>query len=210
MNDILNTLHWRYAVKVFDSSKKVSKENIDLILESARLSPSAYGLEPWKFFVVENEELRKKIREVGYDQTKITDASHLIIITYRTDAKEKMCNELMDRIKKTRGVNDDDVASYKQMIDGDFTWRDEANVNSWMKSQAYISVGFMLETAALLGIDAGPMEGFNTDSVDEILGLKEKNLHSTVMIAFGYRGDDSYANLAKVRKDKEDVVEWIT
>lgn len=97
MQEILSALKWRYATKVYDSSKRVSDEDIRTILESGRLSPSAFGVEPWKFIVVENPEIRAQLRAVGFDQPKITDASHLVVIARRTDARERITQELIDR-----------------------------------------------------------------------------------------------------------------
>src|SRR4051812_16590220 len=99
---ILEALNWRYAVKTFDASKKVAEEDVQTILESGRLAPSSIGLEPWKFIVVKNDELRKKIRAVGYDQSKITDASHLVIVAHRTDGAA-LPGELIARTAQAQG-----------------------------------------------------------------------------------------------------------
>ena len=206
---ILSALHWRYAVKAFDSSKKVSDDDIHTILESARLSPSSIGLEPWKFIVVKNLELREKIKAAGYGQTKITEASHLIVIAHRTDA-DALPAELNDRTSKAQGKLEEDLAQLKGMSEGAVAGHSEPiNRDGWLASQTYIPLGIMIETAALMGIDTGPMEGFNPQQVDEILGLKEKNLTSNSMLAIGYRGEDPYATLPKTRRSFEEVVEII-
>lgn len=205
--DIINALNWRYATKVFDPSKKVSDENIHTILESGRLAPSSFGIEAWKFIVVKNTELREKIKTVGYMQGQITDASHLVVVARRTDA-EALSGELMDRISKTRGTPLEELAGYKGMIDGRIaSFANTDAKDGWIASQAYIALGTMIETAALLGVDAAPMEGFDPSQVDEILTLTEKNLKSTVLLAIGYRGEDSYALAPKTRRVFEEVVE---
>jgi nitroreductase len=199
--EITKALEWRYAVKTFDTDKKVSDSDLHTILESARLAPGTIGLEPWKFIHVKNPEVRAKLRAVGYDQTKITDASDLIVIAYRTD-RENLAGELIERTAKAQGKTAEELAGLAQMAEGGAARAD-------LKAQTYIALGMMIETAALLGVDGGPMEGFDNAQVDEILGLKAKNLASTSMLALGYRGDDAYASLPKTRRAFDDVVEVI-
>jgi len=206
---ILKALNWRYAVKVFDPSKKITEEELKTILESGRLSPSSIGIEPWKFIVVENKELREKLRAASYDQSKITDASHVIIIARRTDVRENIANELIERTAETHKVKHEDLTGLRQMAEGGIARHDDPSLDVWARSQTYIPFGIMIHAAALLGIDAGPMEGFNNEQVDEILGLKEKNLKSTTILTLGYRGEDPAAERPKVRRKFEDVVEFI-
>ena len=206
--EIIKALKKRYAVKTFDKDKKVSDENLKTILESGRLTPSSIGLEPWKFIVVENKELREKLRAVSHDQTKVTDASHIIVITYRTDAKQ-LVSELIERTAKSRNQNMEELAPLQKRYEGMMENMSEEAQKTWIKSQAYIPLGIMTETASLLDIDNCPMEGFDGAEVDKILNLAEKNLSVATILAIGYRGDDPYAKLAKVRRDYDDVVEII-
>lgn len=209
IQEILNALNWRYATQVFDPQKRVSPEEMRAILEAARLAPSPYGVEPWKFLVIENPEVRAKLREVGFGQPKITDASHLVVVARRTDVREHIAQELIQRCAKQQGVDPSTLDGLKNMVEGSLTGKTDAEVDTWVRSQTYIPLGIMIETAALLGIDAGPMEGFMPAGVDEVLGLKEKNLTATSMIAFGYRGEDSAAKRPKVRRVFEEVVEFV-
>lgn len=207
---IIKSLKWRYATKVFDSSKIVSEDDINTILESARLSPSSIGIEMWKFIVVKNKELREKLREVSYNQPQITDASHLIIITYRTDAIENMTKERISRTAKIQNVEEDSLVGLRTMLEGSIAQKSkDGTLDSWIKSQTYIPLGIILETAALLDIDACPMEGFLPEKVDEILGLKDKNLKSSTMLTVGYRGIDEMSEYPKVRREFGDVIEFI-
>ncbi len=199
--EITKALHWRYAVKTFDTEKKVSDTDLRMILESGRLAPSGIGLEPWKFIVVKNPEVRAKLRTVGYDQTKITDASHLVVITYRTDATV-LPAELIARTGLAQSKTAEDLAGLMQMATNTAAHAD-------LKAHSYIPLGIMIETAALMGIDTGPMEGFDPIQVNEILGLKEKNLAVATMLAIGYRGDDAYASLPKTRRPYDEVIEVI-
>lgn len=209
-HEILKALNWRYAVKIFDSSKMVSEDDIHTILESARLSPSSDGIEMWKFFVVKNKNIRIKLREVGYDQSKITDASHLIVITYRTDSVENLAKERIERTAKIQNDDPSQLIEFKTRLDNTIAQKEKAGtLESWVKAQSYIPLGIMIETAALLDIDAGPMEGFQPEKVDEILNLKDKNLKSVTMLTLGYRGDDPASRRPKVRRDFDDVVEEI-
>jgi nitroreductase len=201
---IIDAMNWRYAGKVFDTTKQVTEEDLHTILEAGRLSPSVYGMEPWNFIVVKNKELRKKLREASYDQSKVTDASYIIVIATRTDATN-VADELVERTAKSQGKSTEDLHGFSQMVHGSVTSHGES-ASLWLAHQSYIPLGIMIETAALLGIDSGPMEGFDAHQVDEILQLKEKNLHATTMLALGYRGEDSYLKLPKVRRPFEEAV----
>lgn len=208
--EIVNALQWRYAVQVFDKTKKVSDADLKTILEAGRLSPSSYGLEMWQFIVVENPDVRKKMRVSGYDQPKITDASHLIVIAYRTDAAEKAASERIARTSKITGAPEASLKDFRGMLDGAITmWSKMGALESWIKAQAYIPLGTMMEAASLLKIDNAAMEGFDANAIDEILGLKAKNLHTTTMLALGYRGDDETAKRPKVRRPFEEVVTFV-
>jgi nitroreductase len=208
--EILKALNWRYATKIYDSSKTVSEEDLHTILESARLSPSSNGVEMWKFIVVENKEIRSKLREAGYGQPKITDASRLIVITYRTDSAGNLTKERIERTAKIQNEKPSDLEGLKTMLDGSVAQKiKDGSLECWVKAQAYIPLGIMIETAALLGIDGGPMEGFQPEKVDDILNLKEKNLKSVTMLALGYRGEDPASSRPKVRREFDEVVEFV-
>lgn len=203
--EILEALNWRYGVKSFDSRKKVTEEDLRTILESARLAPSSIGIEPWKFILVENPELRAKLGAAAYNQSKVTEASHLVVIARRTDA-HNLADELIARTAKIHGKTEAELAGLKGMATGALGRPAEA-LEVWLGAQTYIALGMMIVTAALLGVDTGPMEGFDKAQVDEILGLKEKNLAAQSMLAIGYRGKDPYAGLARVRREYAEVVE---
>ncbi len=206
MNDIIKALNWRYAVRVFDPAKKVSDEDVQIILESGRLAPSSFGIEPWKFIVVKNPEIRVKLRAASYDQPKVTDASHLIVIARRTDARSAMTPELVDRTVKAQSVDPSMLEGLKNMVDGFIAGQTDASLDAWVMGQVYIPLGVMVTTAAQLGVDSGPMGGFNPVEVDAILDLPSQNLTSTVMLALGYRGEDPAAVRPKVRRAFADAI----
>lgn len=209
MQDILSALEWRYAVKVFDAAKKVSEADLHTILESGRLAPSSSGIEPWKFIVVENPEVRTALRAASYDQSKVTDASHVIVIARRTDMRENIANELITRASEIQHVTPESLAGWRQMVEGGVNRRNDAELDAWASAQTYIALGMMMETAALLRVDACPMEGFVGSQVDTILGLSEQHLAATTMLALGYRGEDPAAERPKVRRTIDDAVSFI-
>ncbi len=204
---ILEALNWRYATKIFDPTKKVSAENLHVILESARLAPSSIGIEPWKFIVVENTELRSKLRAAAYDQPKVTDASQIIVVAYRTDVRDRIANELVERTASIQRISQESLVGLRQMAEGSIARRSDAELTSWIRAQSYIALGMMIQTASLLNIDNCPMEGFANRQVDTILNLSEQHLASTSMLAIGYRGEDPAAKRPKVRRAFEDVVD---
>lgn len=206
---IKKALNWRYAVKIFDPKKTVSRGDLDAMLEAGRLAPSSYGIEPWKFIVVENSETRKKLREASYDQPKVTDASHIVVIARRTDVRENISSELALRTAKTQGKDREELEGLKNAVDKAIAGRSDEELDAWVRAQVYIPLGMMIEAAALIDIDTGPMEGFQPDKADEILDLPKQNLRATVMLAIGHRGDDEYATLPKTRRSFDEVVAFV-
>ena len=205
---IIDALTWRYAVKVFDSTKQVHTEDLHTLLEVGRLAPSTAGIEPWKFIVIENKELRRKIRVAAWDQPKVTDASYLIVFAYRTDI-ENLPGELVNRTAVAQQRDTAELEGLRQMARSSTVAPSALQAEAVAKAQVYIPLGMMLEAAALMGIDAGPMEGFAPDQVDKLLGLEAKHLKSTALLALGYRGDDPHAARPKVRRSFSEAVEFI-
>ena len=207
--EVIDALKSRYSVNVFDTGKKVNIDDLETILESGRLAPSSFGFEPWKFIVVENPETRMKLQEVGYGQSKISQASHLIVLARRTDARESLVNERIDRTAKIYSVAPETLDTFRGMMEGSIAGKSNESLDANVTAQVYIALGVMMTTAALLGIDSAPMEGFDPIAVNEILELNEKHLSSTVLLAIGYRGEDPSASHPKVRRIFEDVVEFV-
>lgn len=207
--NIIKALNWRYATKVFNTTKKLSSDQVNLLLDVTRLAPASTGLQPWTFIVVNNKEIREQLKAAAYGQPQITDASHLIVFTRTLDI-QKRADLQIEETMKVRSVNKDDLAGYKGMLDGVVAMNKFDNYKSWSERQTYIAFGFMIESAALMGIDACPMEGFDNRKFDEILGLEKAGLTSVGVIALGYRSDeDKYAHAKKVRLPKEEVVKII-
>lgn len=207
--DIVQSLDWRYATKKFDSAKKVSDADLRVILESARLAPSSFGLQPWKFVVVNDPLLRESMKSASYGQAQVTDASHIVVVCVRTDVDEKYVCKYIEKLAKVRRLTLEQLKGFEDMLLGFLkAMPNTQTVIDWSSRQVYIALGFMLETAALKHIDACPMEGFDSLQVDEVLGLKKQNLHALAFLTLGYRLDDPDALNAKVRFDKEEVIVW--
>jgi nitroreductase len=204
---IIEALQWRYATKKFDTAKKVSETDLQELLEAMRLAPSSYGLQPWKFLVVTNNELRLKLREHAWGQPQVTDASHLIVLCARTDLNEAYVKKYAESIAKTRNIPVESLKNYEQMMLGFVKNTTPEHLVEWAKLQVYLALGILLESTALKRIDACPMEGFDANKFDEILELKKQNLTTTVLCPIGYRStDDKTATQAKVRFDANDTI----
>ncbi|MDO8493172.1 MAG: NAD(P)H-dependent oxidoreductase [bacterium] len=207
MKDVIEALNWRYSTNVFDQNKRLSTEDLDYLLEAMRLSPSSFGVQPWKFIVVTNPEIRAKIREAGYGQPKISEASHLIVFAIPKDINETVIDNFVKAVAKARGVEVDAVKGLRDMVTGSMAQKTEEGRRAWATNQVYIALGVLLTAVAVRGIDAGPMEGFDPKKVDEILGLAPLGLESRVMAAVGYRSEsDPNANSKRMRFPKEEVV----
>ena len=206
MNKIIEDLNWRYAVKKYDTTKKISAEDFNTIKESLRLSPSSFGLQPLRYFVVENKELREELKAHSFNQSQITDASHMIVFCSLIDIKENHIDQYIENIAKTRSQEIEKIVGFGDYMKKEIFPMDKSLLANWNSKQAYIALGQVLHTCASLRIDATPMEGFKADKYDEILGLTEQNLKSILVCAFGYRSnDDLNSSLLKVRKSHNDL-----
>ncbi len=210
-NDVIHQqMNWRYACKKFDPSRKISEADFHTLLESLRLSASSYGLQPWKFIVVQDADIRKKLLPLSWGQSPVVEASHFIVLTY----KEKMDEAFIDRhIQHTAQVREVEIESFdrlKKSMMGDLVHGARSEViNWWAQRQTYLAMGSFLTTAALLEIDSLPMEGLDPIGYDEVLKLEGTGFKTLAAIACGYRSaDDKYQNIKKVRFDLKDVVEY--
>lgn len=204
MKDITQALEWRYATKQYDATKKLSDTDLDTLMESIRLAPSSYGLQPFKVIHVTNPELREKMKAAAWNQTQLTDASNIFVFAVQHDITTADVDAFINLTGNIRNVPVESLTGYADMIKGSLNSKTPEQKSTWAAKQAYLALGFLLETAALLHIDATPMEGFDNAQFDEILGLTEKGMTSVVLCALGYRSEaDQYAGLAKVRASKD-------
>ncbi|MFN9717798.1 MAG: NAD(P)H-dependent oxidoreductase [Planctomycetota bacterium] len=206
---ILQQLGWRYATKVFDPSRKISDGDWAALEQSLVLAPSSYGLQPWKFIVVTSDEVKEKLPSAAWNQPQPRDCSHFVIIAARRSMDAAYIDSFVEMIAAQRGVAVAMLDGYKQMM-VDKANRNPAGNFEWNVRQCYIALGMLLETAAMLGIDACPMEGIVPDAIDELVGLKGTDYRAVVACALGYRAaDDQYASLAKVRFSPVDVIRYL-
>lgn len=200
-------LNWRYATKKFDSSKKIPEQELTDLLEALRLSPSSCGLQPWKFVIIHDPVLRRKLRPHAHHQVQVTDADTLIVFCNLKTMDEDYVKRYVERMAKVRGVTKESLSGYKQMMIALIKGKGPEAISHWMKNQVYIALGFFLNECAHRKIDACPMEGFDPKKFDEILELPQAGLESVVLCTIGYRAvDDPYALVKKVRFEKDEVL----
>ena len=209
-DDLLAQLRWRYAVKKFDPAAKISAETWSILEESLVLAPSSYGLQPWKFFVVENHGVRAALLPHSWGQKQIVDASHLVVFAVKKDVSAADAERHADHSTAVRGLPAGTLDGYKQLMIGSLTRTPAAELDIWMSRQVFIALGGFLTACALLGVDACPMEGFLPEKYDEVLGLPERGYASRVLVTAGYRHpEDRNAAMKKVRYPRSEVVERI-
>lgn len=209
-NPIIEALNWRYATKKFDATKTISHTHLSALLESIRLSPSSYGLQPFKVFVVQNQATREQIKSAAYNQTQVTDASHLLVFAAQKSVSTKDVDAYMNNVATTRKVTLDQVQGFGDYIKNSIEPLSPEKFLVWNEKQCYIALGMLLHTAAQLKIDSTPMEGFEKEKVDDILDFKNQNLTTTLICPLGYRHkDDKNQWQAKVRKPKEQLIKTI-
>lgn len=204
---LLDRLNWRYAAKAM-TGEKVAQEKIDNIIEAASLAPTSSGLQPFEILVITNQEIKEKIRVISWNQSVITDCSHLLVFAAWDTYTEDRINMMFDLTNEVRGFKNEGWENYRAMLLGSYPQRDaEVNFNHAAK-QAYIAFSQAIAAAAFEEVDSTPLEGFDPAALDELLGLKEKGLRSCVMLPLGYRDQDKdwLVNLKKVRKSTEDLV----
>ena len=205
----LEILKFRHACKIFDESKKIGAGEFDFILEAGRLSPSSTGLEQWDFLVVQNKELREKIKAVSWNQAQITSCSHLVVILAKI--KEiKVGSSYVDKMIARRADKDPEAIAARQKFYHDFLLsnfkNDDELTFQWSHEQCMIAATNMMNAAASLGIDSCPIEGFDRHALNEILGLDESEKRVAIVVPFGYRINPQPE---KLRRQRAEVVTWI-
>lgn len=196
---LLERLNWRYATKQFDPTRKISAKDWGTLEDALLLSPSSGGLEPWKFIVVTDPAMRAKLLPASLGQAQITTASHLVVFASKNKFNEADVGVLINLTATTRKFPVESLATYRNSLVGAIVKSmDELARNAWARNQTFIRLGFLLASAAMLGIDACPMGGFDGAQYDEILGLKKDGYASAVIATFGYR--DPLINLRRRRK----------
>lgn len=198
---LIGQLNWRYATKQFDSTRKIPAEDLETLITAATLSPSSLGLQLWKFAVVENAEVREKLKAASYGQPQITDASQIIVFAAKKDITEEDIDAHLRNIAEAQGIAFENLAPLREMAVGSTIHaKTPEERTQWAKRQVFLPLGVVLTSAALMEIDACPMEGFDPAAYDEILGLDKLGYGAVAVAAIGYRSsEDKYANAPKVR-----------
>lgn len=201
-------LQWRYAVKKFDSTRKITPSVWSALEQSLILAPSSFGVQPWRFFVIDTPDLRQQLVEFSWGQTQVVDASHLVVLAIKTQIDAAYVDHHIARTAQVRGISTEDLAPFAKVIK-DFLNRLSADdLNAWAKLQVYIALGQLMTSAAHLGIDTCPMEGFTPAGYDQVLGLTDKGYSAAVVCPVGYRdASDPYAQYPKVRFTHEEMIE---
>ena len=207
---LIQALQWRYAVKKFDPSRKVDPVTWKAIEQALVLSPSSFGLQPWKFIVVTDPALKESLVPHSWNQRQVADCSHLVVFAIRKHLGVDEIDRFIARIVEVRGGSSASIESYRQMMIATLVngprslW-----VNEWSTRQAYVALGNLLTSCATLGVDTCPVEGFVPEQYDALLGLSAKGLSATVVCPVGFRAaDDAYAQHPKVRFEASDVIEY--
>jgi nitroreductase len=207
---VLTQLRWRYATKKFDPAKKIAPELWAKLEQAPVLAPSSYGLQPWKFVVVTNPETRRVLHPASYNQLQILDASHLVVFAAKNPPTPADVERHVARTAEARGVPSSTLDGLRKAIGGTLSRMTESEAHAWAARQTYIALGFFLSACAMAGVDGCPMEGFQPEKYDEILGLTAKGLRAVVLATAGYRlPDDPAAKFAKSRFPVNDVIERI-
>lgn len=201
---VIDALRWRYATKSFDATKKIPASQFERLEDALQLSPSSFGLQPYKFVIVTNQKLKDELLAACWNQTQVVNCSHFVILARDLEINEKSVETYVDLISETRNVPAESLKAYKDMMIGYVKNSTPEKLADWASKQAYIALGNLMTVAATFKIDNCPMEGIVQPEVDRILNLKEKGCSAVVACALGYRAeDDKHAQLKKVRFSKE-------
>ncbi len=205
--NVIQNLKWRYATKAMNG-QAVPQEKVDYILEAIQLTASSSGLQPYEVLVITDPEVKQKLRAVAWDQSQVTDASHVLVFAAWDQYTEERINKVFERSNKERGLPNSATDAYRTRLIGMMGAKSAEENFHHAAKQAYIALGSALVAAAEQKVDSTPMEGFDNAAVDEILGLAEKGLRSVIVLPLGYRDEtkDWLVNMRKVRTPKEELV----
>lgn len=206
MTNFIESQKWRYATKKFDASKKITAEDFEILKEAIQLSTSSYGLQPYRIFIIENPELRKQLQPFAWGQSQIVEASQVIVFANITNFGEAEIDQYISNLVQTRGIPAESIKGYADFMKMKITALAEVDRNNWTSKQTYLALGNLLNAAAELKIDVTPMEGFEPEKVNELLGFNELGLNASLIATIGYRHEeDATQHYKKVRKSKEEL-----
>tara|TARA_A100000171_G_scaffold53045_1_gene75785 strand:+ start:7365 stop:8000 length:636 start_codon:yes stop_codon:yes gene_type:complete len=206
-SETLQKLNWRYATKKFDATRSLSAEKIHILKEAFNLTATSYGLQPLKMVAIQNKELQQQLVPFTMKQQQVADASHVLVLCVETEMTSNFIETYFNKVASVRNTPKAILKPFETFLKDSFAEKEAEEINQWMEKQAYIALGNLLTVCALEQIDACPIEGFEPEKYDTFLQLKEKNLHSVLVLAVGHRAeDDMFADLKKVRRGVGEVV----
>lgn len=207
-DDLLTQLRWRYAVKKFDATRRIPEADWQALEEALVLTPSSFGLQPWRFYVIASREIRDQLPAISWNQSQVRDASHVVVFAIRSPFSDEDVDRFVARTAVVRETPLEKLAGFRNMMVKAIDQIARAGqIEAWATFQVYIALGNFMTAAAALGIDTCPMEGILPDRYDELLGLREAGYRTVVVATAGYRApDDKYALLAKVRYPTDEMI----
>ncbi len=206
-SEIIEKLKWRYACKKFDSSRKLSEDQVQVLKDAFNLTATSYGLQPLKMLVISNSEIKKELVPMSMNQEQVKDASHVLVICRETSISSDYIKGHFNRVEDIRNTPREILDPFQDYLLSSFADKQPEEITLWVSKQAYLALGNLLTVCALEGIDACPMEGFEPKEYDELLGLDARGLASVLVLPVGYRAnDDLFSELKKVRRGVAEVV----
>jgi nitroreductase len=210
MNTFLENQNWRYATKKFDATKKITNQDLQTLKEAIQLSASSYGLQPYKVLIIENPEIREQLKPFSWNQSQIVEASHLFVFVNVVDMQNEHIDAFIKNIMKTRNLKIEDLQGYSDFMKSKIVSLPVEIKSNWTSKQTYLALGNLLNAAAELKIDVTPIEGFEPENYNEILGLNKLGLNASLVAAIGYRHEeDTTQHYLKVRKPISELFETI-
>ncbi|WP_299682172.1 NAD(P)H-dependent oxidoreductase [uncultured Dokdonia sp.] len=207
MSQFLEALEWRYATKKFDATRMLPASKITVVKNAFNLTASSFGLQPVKLLVIQDQNLQNDLVPVSMNQQQVADASHVLVFCIEKNIDQSYIEAYFSNVKETRNTPDEILKPFRDYLYGHFANESPEAIENWATKQAYLAMGNLLTICALEKIDACPMEGFNSDRYNELLGLSEKGLSAVLVMPIGYRADDDmFADFKKVRKTLSDAV----
>jgi len=203
---IIDGLKWRYATKRFDAAKKVSDTDIQTLQQAVNLTATSYGLQTFRVALVTDPKVKEQLQVASFNQPQLTESSHVFVFANMLEVSDEYVDGFIKLLAETRGIPVDAVQGYADYMKGSLKGKEPAFVQDWTRRQAYIALGTLLATAGELKIDTCPMEGFDPEQVNDILGLPQQGLNACVIATVGYRSEeDQTQHAAKVRLPLEEL-----
>lgn len=206
---LTRAIHWRYATKKFDPTRSIPNDSWETLLDALHHAPSSFGLQPWKFHVIENPQLREQLRTVSWNQSQITEADKFIVLTSRTDLTPDDVSRWINHLAAAQNMAPEQLAGYADVINQFSAALTPTQRHDWNTRQTYLALGLLMTAAATLEIDTCPLEGIDPAQYDNILGLTDRGYATSVACALGFRSpDDPSATRPKARFARDEVIEW--